>query len=215
MASNVAALQMDEIGVRRTTFKVTVPNNDIAYLMYYLRCVCSVIAFPDDHVIRKYTAFEKWNSLTNNEKKELLKICKLVSPDLLKDKVFFQIEELCVEYPNEFYEIDENRNVIVATEAVVVHGRQHKVTKVMVYKPIWMKTYYTDPMRTLNLQLNNINIFQTHYTPSRSISSTKNVPISTQPVEIKSSRSNKWCWICCVIFFIIIVISISSAASSR
>ena len=139
----------DELEVKRTGRQTTVANNDVARLMYYLNCVCTSIDCNDDEDIRRFTNYNNWNYLSADEQKLLVVLCYTFSPDVFEGKVFFHIEELCGDFTNEFYEINQIRDRLVAVESIIIAGRAHDVTKIMVYKMTWMRTYYLEPMQRL------------------------------------------------------------------
>jgi hypothetical protein len=142
-------LSQNEIAVKRTSRTTSIANNDVARLMYYLNCVCASIDCNQDEDIRRFTNYANWSWLSTEEQKFLLLLCYTFSPDVFDGKVFFHIEELCVEFANEFYEINQIRNRLVAVESIIIAGRAHHVTKIMVYKMAWMRMYYLEPMQRL------------------------------------------------------------------
>ncbi len=48
---------------------------------------------------------------------------------------------------NEFYEISQVSNRLVAVQSIVIAGRTRRVNKIMTYKMYWMQFYYLEPMR--------------------------------------------------------------------
>ena len=142
----------NEVGVKRTTVPVTVANNDIARLMYYLNCVCTAINCNHDEDIRRFTNYINWTRLSYEERKLLLVLCYTFNPNVFESKVFFHLEELCVQFSNEFYEISQVRHRVVAVESIIIAGRAHQVNKIMTYKMTWMRTYYLEPMQRLARQ---------------------------------------------------------------
>jgi len=141
------AFGQHEIGVKRTTKSVTVADNDIAKLMYYLNCVCTTIDCNDDPEIRRFTNYSNWRSLSTDEQRQLVVLCYTFSPDIFEDKIFFQKDALCIEYSNEFYEISQVSSQLVAVRSIVIAGRTRRVNKIMAYKMSWMQSYYLEPMR--------------------------------------------------------------------
>ena len=145
----------NEIGIERTTKATTVPDNDVAKLMYYLDCVCTAIDCGPDEDIRRFRNYSHWAQLSFEERKLLLVLCYTFSPDVFEGKVFFHSEELCVEFSNEFYKINQVRHRLIAAESVLIAGRAHQVTNIMVYKMSWMRQYYLEPMQGLARQLSH------------------------------------------------------------
>jgi len=98
----VAYYQRNEVEFERTTHSVTVPNNDVARLMYYLNCVCTAIDCNNDNDIQRFPNYQNWARLSFEEQHLLFSLCYKLSPEVFEDKVFFHCEELCVQFPNEF-----------------------------------------------------------------------------------------------------------------
>jgi hypothetical protein len=142
-------LGRNEIDIKRTGRVVTVADNDVARLMYYLNCVCTSIDCNQDEDIRRFTNHANWMYLSDEERKLLVLLCYTFSPDVFEGKVFFHIEELCIDSSNEFYEINQISDRLVAVESIIIAGRQHHVTNIMVYKMSWMRKYYLEPMQRL------------------------------------------------------------------
>ncbi|CAF2952854.1 unnamed protein product [Rotaria sp. Silwood2] len=149
----MALLQRNEFGIKDIGRSVTVPNNDVAKLMYYLNCVCFSIDCNDDPDIRRLTNYSNWSSLSVDEQKKLLVLCYALSPDVFENKVFFQSDALCQNSSNKFYEISQVRHQVLAVSSIVVAGRARQVNKIMTYKMSWMRSYYLDPMQGLARRL--------------------------------------------------------------
>lgn len=136
-----------EIGIKKTGESTTVPDNDIARLMYYLKCVCTTIDCNNEPEIRRFTNYSNWSSLSIDEQKQLVILCYTLSPDVFDDKVFFQSDVLCGNSGNEFYEISQVRNQILAAQSIVIAGQTRRVNKTMTYKMSWMRRNYLEPMQ--------------------------------------------------------------------
>jgi hypothetical protein len=141
------AYNRQQIGVKRTTVGVTVPDNDTARLMYYLQCVCQAIDCNNDPEIRRFTDYSNWHRLSVDEQRQLFVLCYTFSPDVFEGKVFFQRDALCIQYSNEFYEISQVSNQLIAARSIVIAGRTRRVNKIMAYKMSWMQNYYLEPMQ--------------------------------------------------------------------
>ncbi|UJR18277.1 hypothetical protein I4U23_005180 [Adineta vaga] len=139
----------------RTDQSVTVPNNDVARLMYYLNCVCVAIDCANDSDIQRFTNYNNWHHLSIEEQKALLVVCYAFSPDVLNNRVFFQSDALCGDSSNQFYKISQVRNHVVAAESIIIAGRVLTVNKIMTYKLQWMRTYYFNPMEGLLRRIAN------------------------------------------------------------
>lgn len=140
-----------------TSVDATVPNNDRALLMYYLKSMCTVMQLEvTDYSIQRLNDYKKYHLLTRDEEKELIRLCTLVSPDNLEGKCIFHSEELCGEgASNRFYKVDSTETGFVASQNVFVGAVQVSVKKVMVYKTKWINENYLDPMYRLTKIANN------------------------------------------------------------
>jgi hypothetical protein len=126
--------QRNEIEFQRTGRVVTVPNNDVARLMYYLNCVCTAIDCNRDPDIQRFTNYNNWSYLSVDEQKALIVVCDAFSPDVLENRVFFHNDTLSGDTNNEFYTINQVRNQIVAAESIVIAGQVRVVNQIMTYK---------------------------------------------------------------------------------
>lgn len=199
-----AYLQTEQTQFELTGVKVVVPDDDTARLMYYLSCVCTIIDCADDPDIQRFTSYLYYHRLSLDERKALIALCYIISPDVLNNKVFFQSDALCGEFSNEFYTIHQVRNQILAAESVVIAGRTRQVHQIMTYKWRWMQLNYHDPMRRLAAVFNNSPSTAVTYT--RSNTNTRPI-VYTQPTIVRSRDSNKskyiCCGICCFLFCIL------------
>lgn len=142
-------IRANEIGVKEYGNDVTVAENDVAKLMYYLNCVCRTVNCSDDRELSRYTNYHDWASLSRDDQKRLLVLCYTFSPDVFEDKVFFQSEALCRGAPNRLYEVSQVRHEILAVSNIIVAGRSRQVTKIMTYTMPWMHYCYLQPMQGL------------------------------------------------------------------
>lgn len=142
----------NEVGVKRVGQVVSIPDHDVARLMYYLSCVCNAIDCNQDEDIRRFTNYAYWFRLSAEEQRLLVLLCYTFSPDNFEGKVFFHSEELCVDCGNEFYEIRQIRDRLVAVESIIIAGRTHHVSQIMTYKMHWMQRNYIEPMQRLARQ---------------------------------------------------------------
>jgi hypothetical protein len=66
---------------------------------------------------------------------------------MFEGKVFFQNDALCMDCSNEFYEISQISNQLVAAQSIIIAGRTRRVNNIMAYKMSWMRNNYLEPMR--------------------------------------------------------------------
>jgi hypothetical protein len=145
----MAFIQKSQIDVKEYGNEVTVAENDVAKLMYYLNCVCRIVDCTDDREISRFIDYHNWASLSINDQKKLLALCYTFSPDVFDDKVFFQSESLCRGAPNRLYEISQVRHQVLAVSNIIVAGRNRQVKKIMAYTMPWMHYCYIQPMKGL------------------------------------------------------------------
>ncbi|CAF1055435.1 unnamed protein product [Didymodactylos carnosus] len=144
----MAHLQLNAFELEDITKTATVPDNDIAKIMYYLSCVCSSINYNENN-IQRYTNYAQYYVLSNDEKLEVIALCAKLSPDVFIDKCWFQSDALCGNMSNKFYNFKQLRQDIVAVESIVIADTQVHVKEIMVYTQSWMMKHYYLPMRRL------------------------------------------------------------------
>lgn len=149
----MAMYRQTNIGIREKGTKASVPDNDVARCMYYLKCVCSVIDYNDANILR-YTNYHNYWLLSNAEDEIVYKLCLLLSPDEFEDKVFFQSDAMCGSSGNNFFEISQVQNRLGVVGSIVIAGRTRQVTSIMTYKMSWMRTNYFIPMSRLTDRFN-------------------------------------------------------------
>ncbi|UJR28581.1 hypothetical protein I4U23_009814 [Adineta vaga] len=149
----MAVYQQSNYGIRETGTTASVPDNDVARCMYYLKCVCSVIDCNDANILR-YTKYQNYWALSDAEDEIVYKLCLLLSPDEFADKVFFESDAMCGSSGNNFFELSQVQNRLGVVGSVLIAGRTRRVTSIMTYKMSWMRTNYFYPMRRLQDRFN-------------------------------------------------------------
>ena len=142
----------NQINLRVTSSRATVPDNDLAKVMYYLNCVLSAIEYKEQDLSR-YRDYQKWYQLSNEEKRLVWLLALSLSPDEFIEKVFFHSDALCGDSSNKFYEISQVSNQLAVVQSILIAGQSRRVTKIMTYKISWMQNNYYEPMRRLASQL--------------------------------------------------------------
>ncbi|CAF1115444.1 unnamed protein product [Rotaria sordida] len=127
---------------------VTVPDADVAKIMYYIDCVCTVIDYNDNNISR-YRNYSNWRNMSDDEDRLIFLLALTLSPKELENRVFFNNSALCPDATNQFYEIGQVQNRLMVVQSIVIGGRSRQVKKIMVYKPIWMQRNYIEPMQRL------------------------------------------------------------------
>jgi hypothetical protein len=143
-----------DLNFERIGKRASVPDNDIAKCMYYLKCVCTAIDYDDDDM-KQYTDYDNYRWLTPYQRQRVFILCKVMSPDEFEDKVFFESDALCgPSLRNQFYEVTKVRHQVVAAHSIIIAGQRRQVKKIMAYKQSWMQYYYYEPMRRLEYAFN-------------------------------------------------------------
>lgn len=152
----VRTLDHIDLGFEKIGTAVDVPDHPKARLMYYLESMCTVLQLDQtEHNIRRFTDYENYYSLTNEETAAMVLLCTLLDPVTLNDVCIFHDEEACGNYGNEFFKIEANRIKIAAARSVMVGNVQVAIKKFMCYKMSWIEKNYIEPLRQM------INIIQT------------------------------------------------------
>lgn len=144
----MAMFQNTNYNVRMFGQKVTVPDVDVAKVMYYLDCVCTVVDY-DDNDIQRYRDYSNWSNMSDEGDKLIFVLAATLSPDELEDKVFFESAVLCRTTSNQFYEIGQVRNQLLVDPSIVIGGQSRQVKKIMAYTSGWMQRNYYQPMQAL------------------------------------------------------------------
>ncbi|CAF0775026.1 unnamed protein product [Rotaria sordida] len=144
----MAMIQNTNFDVKAFGKNVTIPNADIAKIMYYIDCVCTVIDY-NDREIQRYRNYSNWANMSDAEDRLIFILALALSPDELENKVFFNSPQLCPNSNNQFYEIGQIKNQLLIVQSLFIGGQQRNVKKIMAYKPAWMQTFYLQPMRNL------------------------------------------------------------------
>ncbi|CAF1211820.1 unnamed protein product [Didymodactylos carnosus] len=144
----MAFIQTTGYDIRATGTTVNIPDDDIARCMYYLSCVCNVIKCDEDE-IKRYCDYRNYWRLSDEEDRLVFVLCARLEPELFDDKCMFQSDAMCGNSANEFYEIGQVRNRVLAVQSIVIAGRTREVNKIMTYKRSWMQKYYYEPMLRL------------------------------------------------------------------
>ena len=96
-------LQSNDLDVKDTSQKTTVPNNPYARLMYYINSICSLIPIDKlDEKVSYFRDYKNYNKLSDSEQNAVVQLALLLKPDLLTGKIIFYAPELCQGYNNRF-----------------------------------------------------------------------------------------------------------------
>lgn len=183
-------VEVEPIGV-----KVTIPNNDIAKLMYYLSCVITVISYTQDDILSDY---EHYYLLNSNQKKVLFNLVASLNPLIFIKAGVFILDPTLVpnDMINEFYQITDHKIGIKVQNKIMVGGQWIKVQKIMACRSFWLYKFYIFPMK--NLKKINIKEYE-EYIP-RPKPKNNNLPAPQNPntnktgsimIKKRASSNNK------------------------
>ncbi|XP_028402534.1 uncharacterized protein LOC114525403 [Dendronephthya gigantea] len=141
----MALLERSQIGVKEFGSATFVQNDPRAKLMYYLSCVCSVLDLQQNVPYRLTQHATTYNHLTPDEMTELMALCILFSPDVLKDQVFFY-DNSSFGSRNRFLELSAVKSSMLVAGDVIIGGQRRRVAKIMTCTREWLQYYYEQPM---------------------------------------------------------------------
>lgn len=132
--------------VRDVGSAVTVPNDDVARLMYYLNCVtvgCGLDIIQDDLV-----DYRRYYRLSTSRADSVFALALTFSPDEVINKVIYLDDgSLCGSSSNKFFEISSATQLLSIQSEFVLAGQTQSVQKIMVFTPGWLESFYIDPLK--------------------------------------------------------------------
>ena len=146
----MAFLNLNSFDLSPSGRSVSVPNNSIAKLMYYLDCMCSLIEY-DESNLNRLRDYKNYDDLSNIELRLLYVTCVTLDPDDFKGKIIFEDRDgdLCGSSLNRMYDLGEIQRRLVVVRSVVLAGQTRRVKKIMAYRPRWLQLYYIQPIAEL------------------------------------------------------------------
>ena len=187
-----ATLGYSQLKFERIGVKTTVPNNDVAKLMYYLSCVLNVIKYEQQN--SKLTDYANYYNLNEEEKDVLLSLVLLFNPAIfLEAKIFLVAPSLLTNNnANDFFKITDERIGIHVSEQIMIGGKSVKVMKIMVCSQSWLEKYYFIPFKNCleekNNERNNVAIYSSRNISSRNEINDKSNGIINQRNSNDSNR---------------------------
>ncbi len=185
LSMNYQSLDVKPIG--RT---VTIPDNRLAKLMYYLDCVFTVIQYDQNS---RLTDFRNYYLLSKEEEQTVLGLVALFNPKVMVDLSLFIVSPNLVPYgsTNEFYQITDDRIGVHVNSEVVIGGRVIKVLKIMACTETWIDRYYIQPANS--------------YTRPQ-LTSGSNYKYSSYQSNNSNNNQNQSCCKTCIGLIVIIII---------
>ena len=142
-----------QIGLKDTSTTVSVPDDATARLMYYLDCICTVLQLERNAQMNRLRDYDNYRRLDDDDKKRLLVLCLLLSPDKLRGKCIFQDDDLCGNSDNKFFELSAVKNTLLISQSILINGESRTVTKIMTFKMSWMTRYFLEPLKEFQRRL--------------------------------------------------------------
>ena len=149
-----AFLTSRKLSIRDTSVDATVPNNPKARLMYYINCVASVIKAPQ---LERYRNYQQYYNIPDSEIDDILEIAKLFNPKVLVEIGIFILEEN-MDRDNRFLEITNEEMGIHVNDEIFIGGVKVRVSKLMVFKKVWVMRNYLEPYESLTRRDQNVVI---------------------------------------------------------
>jgi len=141
-----------QVGVTDISTTVTIPNNNIARLMYYLDCVdtCLEGAVPDI-----YCNYQNCFAMNDDDKVNIVALCAILAPEELLDKIIFDVplhDASLKGSANRIYKVEEASTVLTQYgfgrfTAISVEGRDVSVCNILMCCEDWLIQHFDDPMR--------------------------------------------------------------------
>lgn len=144
-----AVFNEHQVSLEATGHSVSVPNNSIAKLMYYLNAVNSCLGSSLSEALTDYA--NHW-SLDEAGKAAVVVAAAVLSPDeLFKANVFIPVQlghNALNGRTNEFYKITSVQSVVgVDVDAdVIVGGEQRHISDVMLVTDQWLRKHWEVPI---------------------------------------------------------------------
>lgn len=145
----MATFTSTQYGLKATGTKVSVPNNPISKLQYYLKSVLGLIQADGLEEIMNYQS----SSVSSENFKIILQLCTVLEPDIFLNKCIFIAPELCGDSNNQFYEISQVTNILGVAKGVIIGGSNKKINKIMACKKEWLINNYYAPLKNIAEQI--------------------------------------------------------------
>ena len=132
------------IGIEKTGIPVTVPNDPLARIMYYLSCIESITTLDFGFL----SDYKNYKSMSSSQKDLILKAAKMFDPvSLVKLNIFLVINS---QDSNEFWKINDQRLIHCNINRTLSIGQfRGNVTKIMSAPESWFNRNYYQPLREI------------------------------------------------------------------
>ena len=191
-----ATFAMNKLNVEAYGERVTVPDNNIAKLMYYLDCVLTAIEYDRSSIL---TDYKNYYLLTAEERKTVIELADLFKPEIfIKAGIFIVDPNLLIDdLSNKFYKITDETIGVHANEQVIVGGKTVKVRNVMVCDSSWINRVYINPLNAIKREMAPGQSYSAVVTETSMISSNHPIAIIVnQPIKFRDRPVDIICRFC-------------------
>ncbi|KIJ26653.1 hypothetical protein M422DRAFT_38139 [Sphaerobolus stellatus SS14] len=132
-----------------TGVSTTVPNDDLARIMYYLNCV--TVGVGVDILMDDLVEYKNYRTLSAARRVVVFNTAKELSPDELIDKLIFRDDEkeMTKTTRNSFWTIEAACDIVSLQRDILIAGQIRNATKVMFFQTSWLEDNYIKPMQRL------------------------------------------------------------------
>lgn len=144
----MATFASKETEVRKTGQRVGVPPHDVCRLSYYLRS--STLSCGVDIIVDDLVDFKNAHKLPSSRIDAIFELAVTsFKVDNLLNKTIFEDDDgsLCGDSDNEFLEITRVTSILSVQSQVLLGGKVSNVSKIMFFKPVWLKRNYYEPLQ--------------------------------------------------------------------
>jgi len=215
--------EKNDVAIEDVGVSCTVPNNNIAKLMYYLSSLSSCL---EGFIPTQYTDYSNFDGLSNAEKKEVVTLAALLSPDILLDKVIFGVDAnnpILNGSANTFLKITNAQTVMAAAtnlrETIIIGEKNVNVGKILIFTQNWIKKNYLDPLVAESYRLNASNQTGTGPKPTNTRPKQKFVQLDVEDNPYRRDRpsvtytnSSSCCTCGCFFKFICVIVLLAAMA---
>ena len=189
-----ATIGMNRLKVEPYGSFVTVPNNDIAKLMYYLSCVSSVIQYDDN----TFTDYQNYYKLTVEEYAAVLALASILNPQLFIEANIFIVNPnlLFDSSGNQFYKITDETIGVHVNQEIMIAGGAVKVLNVMACNNNWLLEYYYTPINAIKRMISRKDIGYGEQVVNTSSSTSTSNPVTNAPIITQEFRDKPISTIC-------------------
>ena len=188
-----ATFAMNKVNIEAFGQKTTVPNNNIAKLMYYLDCVLTVIEYDSNS---KLTDYKNYDLLTNEERNKVIEFAILFNPTIFIEAGIFIVKPN-LQIGNEFYKITDETIGAHVNEQIMFAGKTVRVLNVMVCDSSWMNRNYFIPLKAAIREMAPGQSYSPIVTETTMISSNQPIAIIVnQPIKFREKPVDIICRFC-------------------